>query len=117
MDPNTKSWCGNEAGLSASGDSFYEYLLKEWIRTDHKDVKALELYKSSLESFLKVGLFHKSPQHNLLYVGNYKYGTISNSMSHLACFVGKYQLGFFLFTDYHLNINKWEIFVKTISIM
>ncbi|CAI2735913.1 unnamed protein product [Schistosoma spindalis] len=88
MDPNTKSWCGNEAGLSALGDSFYEYLLKEWIRTDHKDVKALELYKSSLESFLKVGLFHKSPQHNLLYVGNYKYGTISNSMDHLACFVG-----------------------------
>ncbi|CAH8674295.1 unnamed protein product [Schistosoma rodhaini] len=88
MDPNTKSWCGNEAGLSALGDSFYEYLLKEWIRTDHKDVKALELYNSSLESFLKVGLFHKSPQHNLLYVGNYKYGAISNSMDHLACFVG-----------------------------
>ncbi|CAH8569814.1 unnamed protein product [Schistosoma turkestanicum] len=88
MDPHTKVWCGNEAGLSALGDSFYEYLLKEWIRTDHKDVKALELYKSSMESFLKVGLFHKSPRDNLLYVGNYKSGTVSNSMDHLACFVG-----------------------------
>ncbi|KAH8866665.1 Mannosyl-oligosaccharide 1,2-alpha-mannosidase IB [Schistosoma japonicum] len=88
MDPNTKSWCNNEAGLSALGDSFYEYLLKEWIRTNHKDEEALELYNSCMQSFLEVGLFHRSPRDNLLYVGNYRSGTISDSMDHLACFVG-----------------------------
>ncbi|VDQ00757.1 unnamed protein product [Trichobilharzia regenti] len=88
MDPHTKSWCGNEAGLSALGDSFYEYLLKEWIRTGYRDKKALELYNSSLEAFQRVGLFRRSSRDNLLYVGNYKIGSVTNSMDHLACFVG-----------------------------
>ncbi|CAH8873117.1 unnamed protein product [Trichobilharzia szidati] len=88
MDPHTKSWCGNEAGLSALGDSFYEYLLKEWIRTGYRDKKALELYNSSIEAFQRIGLFRRSPRDNLLYVGNYKIGSVSNSMDHLACFVG-----------------------------
>ena len=39
MDPQTGEWRGaDDMSLGSFGDSFYEYLVKEWIRTNKQDV-------------------------------------------------------------------------------
>ena len=38
LDPYQAKWRPGHMSLGACGDSFYEYLLKEWIRTDRRDI-------------------------------------------------------------------------------
>ncbi|VDP78420.1 unnamed protein product [Echinostoma caproni] len=87
VNPRTGSWCGQHAGLSGLADSFYEYLLKEWIRTDHADTQARQMYDEGLQALLSNGLFKQSAAGHL-YLGSYHHGTVSSVMDHLACFAG-----------------------------
>jgi mannosyl-oligosaccharide alpha-1,2-mannosidase len=38
MEPASGRWLGKDLSMGSYGDSFYEYLLKEWIRTGKRDV-------------------------------------------------------------------------------
>ncbi|THD28823.1 Mannosyl-oligosaccharide 1 2-alpha-mannosidase IA [Fasciola hepatica] len=87
LNPRTGSWCGQNAGLSALGDSFYEYLLKEWIRTDGADIQGRQLYDIGLQALFNNGVFKKSAADNL-FLGSYHHGTVNSVMDHLACFAG-----------------------------
>ncbi|CUT98991.1 mannosyl oligosaccharide 12 alpha mannosidase [Echinococcus multilocularis] len=80
-------FCNRRVTLSGEGDSFFEYLLKEWIRTGHADTKARELYDRSLESFEHLGMLRTSKAGSF-YVTDSQHGSPGNTMGHLACFAG-----------------------------
>ncbi|VDM30319.1 unnamed protein product [Hydatigera taeniaeformis] len=82
-----KVFCNRRVTLSGEGDSFFEYLLKEWIRTGHADTKARELYNRSLESFERLNMLRTSKMGSF-YVTDSQHGSPGNSMGHLACFAG-----------------------------
>ena len=39
LHPNTGNWGQEHTSLGALGDSFYEYLLKEWLRSGKRDLQ------------------------------------------------------------------------------
>ncbi|KAF7253102.1 hypothetical protein EG68_07860, partial [Paragonimus skrjabini miyazakii] len=87
LDQTKAEWCANVSGLSGLADSFYEYLLKEWIRTGYRDQEARELYDLGIQALYDNGVFKQSDGGHL-YLGNYADGKVSEVMDHLACFAG-----------------------------
>ncbi|VDO01593.1 unnamed protein product, partial [Rodentolepis nana] len=80
-------FCNRHVTVSGEGDSFFEYLLKEWIRTDHQDVQAIELYNKSLTTFDRLRMIRTSAKGSV-YLTDSQHGSPGQSMSHLACFAG-----------------------------
>lgn len=73
--------------MSGSGDSYYEYLLKNWILTGKKDERYRRLYNAAMEGITK-HLLLRSPGSGLLYTGEGEKNAVGDSMGHLACFTG-----------------------------
>ena len=44
LNPKTGKWGQQHTSVGALGDSFYEYLLKEWIRSGKRDRQAKKLF-------------------------------------------------------------------------
>lgn len=84
---SSPNFCNARVSLSGEGDSFFEYLLKEWIRTGHADTQARELYDQSLASFERLGLIRTS-RFGSVYVTDSNHGVAGQSMTHLTCFTG-----------------------------
>lgn len=72
------------AGYAAMMDSFYEYLLKQWIQFGKKDDWLLELYEDAVEGLLEY-LLRYSENTNYAILG-YLGHTYHPTMDHLACF-------------------------------
>ncbi|CAG0879614.1 unnamed protein product [Darwinula stevensoni] len=75
--------------LGARGDSYYEYLLKQWLQTG----KSLPMFKDDfIEAFkgIKSFLARRTFVNNLLFIGELKSGqaaTFYKKMDHLTCFL------------------------------
>ncbi|KAK6633496.1 hypothetical protein RUM43_001078 [Polyplax serrata] len=86
LNPKTKKWGQHHMSIGALGDSFYEYLLKAWIQSNHEDQEAREMFDNAMtavfEHMLKV-----SPG-GLTYITDVKYERPEHKMDHLACFSG-----------------------------
>lgn len=87
IQPKSHTWCGFHASLAGLGDSFYEYLLKEYIRSNKKDKQALKMYIAAIESVKSAGMIATSKRGHM-YMADYRRGSIQPKMDHLACFVG-----------------------------
>ncbi|KAL2092224.1 hypothetical protein ACEWY4_012022 [Coilia grayii] len=72
--------------LGARADSYYEYLLKQWIQGGKKETELLEDYLQALEGVKKHLLKRSSPS-GLLFVGELSHGHFSPKMDHLVCFL------------------------------
>ncbi|GFR89029.1 mannosyl-oligosaccharide 1,2-alpha-mannosidase [Elysia marginata] len=72
--------------LGARGDSYYEYLLKQWIQSNKK----LDHFKRDFEDSyrgIKSKLFRRSEPNKLLFIGELLGGrNFSPKMDHLVCF-------------------------------
>jgi len=68
--------------LGARGDSYYEYLLKQWIQTG--ELRFKEAYMTAVQGINDRLIF--SSQRNLTYVAELG-GSISHKMDHLVCFL------------------------------
>ena len=73
--------------MGALGDSFYEYLIKEWLRSGKKDSVAKEMFDEAALDIEK-HLVKKSAS-GLTYIAEWKYGRTEDKMDHLACFAGR----------------------------
>lgn len=73
--------------IGALGDSFYEYLLKEYIQSGGTDTTALRMYEEAIDGVTST-LLQTSVQHNLMYFADMKYDRLEHKMDHLACFSG-----------------------------
>uniref|UniRef100_A0A0N4ZE20 alpha-1,2-Mannosidase n=1 Tax=Parastrongyloides trichosuri TaxID=131310 RepID=A0A0N4ZE20_PARTI len=94
-----------EVSLGAMGDSFYEYLLKEWIISKKEDTIAFDMYKKASENIRKKMIIKSSG--NFTYLVELKNGKLTNKMSHLSCFsVGMFALEAYYETD---EVKKNEL--------
>ncbi|KAJ2807280.1 mannosyl-oligosaccharide alpha-1,2-mannosidase [Coemansia guatemalensis] len=89
---------GTFISLGSRGDSYYEYLLKQWLQTRQTEPIFREEYDSAMDGVRKY-LATVSPNQNLTYIGELlriKSATpkFSPKMDHLACFLaGNLALG------------------------
>ncbi|KAL0480040.1 mannosyl-oligosaccharide alpha-1,2-mannosidase [Acrasis kona] len=78
--------------LGALGDSFYEYLLKQYILTN--DMKYWKVYRASVEG-IKRNMVAKSQPNGWTYLAEYRNGQQQPKFDQLVCFVpGMLALGF-----------------------
>jgi hypothetical protein len=84
IDPRTGKFAG-AASMASLSDSFYEYLLKQWILFGKRDQHLLELYEDSVEALL-LHLLRYTPKSHLAFIGHVGIG-YEPTMDHLACFV------------------------------
>lgn len=87
VQPETGNYQGNEIRLGSRGDSYYEYLAKQWLMVDS------QLYKDEYEKSvagIKKYLVAKSEPNGLTYVGEKHAGVegpTDPKMDHLVCFL------------------------------
>lgn len=72
--------------LGARADSYYEYLLKQWIQGGKKEMQLVEDYLQAIEGVQK-NLVQKSSPNGLTFVGELSHGQFSPKMDHLVCFL------------------------------
>ncbi|XP_065784089.1 endoplasmic reticulum mannosyl-oligosaccharide 1,2-alpha-mannosidase-like isoform X1 [Muntiacus reevesi] len=72
--------------LGARADSYYEYLLKQWIQGGKKESQLLEDYLEAVDGIRK-HLLAKSEPRKLTFVGELNHGRFSAKMDHLVCFL------------------------------
>ena len=74
--------------MGALGDSFYEYLLKEWLRSGKTDNVAKEMFDQAATDVENELI--KTSASGLTYFAEQKYGKLEHKMDHLACFGGEF---------------------------
>ncbi|XP_015734192.1 endoplasmic reticulum mannosyl-oligosaccharide 1,2-alpha-mannosidase isoform X2 [Coturnix japonica] len=72
--------------LGARADSYYEYLLKQWIQGGKTENELLEDYMRAIEG-VKKHLLQRSQPKKLTFVGELAHGHFSAKMDHLVCFL------------------------------
>eukprot|EP01062_Namystynia_karyoxenos_P084415 TRINITY_DN9927_c0_g1_i1.p1 TRINITY_DN9927_c0_g1~~TRINITY_DN9927_c0_g1_i1.p1 ORF type:complete len:811 (+),score=282.85 TRINITY_DN9927_c0_g1_i1:41-2473(+) len=80
-------WTTDHVTLGALGDSFYEYLLKQYLLTGKTEQRYKRMYEAAVKGIL-TKLVKKSVPSGQTYVAEYKRGALFNKMDHLACFTG-----------------------------
>jgi len=86
LHPKTGKWGQQHTSVGALGDSFYEYLLKEWLRSGKRDSLAKNMFDEAAKD-IEEQLIQTSA-HGLTYLAEMKYGRLEHKMDHLACFAG-----------------------------
>ncbi|OQR91976.1 mannosyl-oligosaccharide alpha-1,2-mannosidase [Thraustotheca clavata] len=81
--------------LGAGGDSYYEYLLKQWIFSGKKETKYKDMYMTAVNGMMKK-LVGKTKKSGLVFLGELEIsGKLSPKMDHLVCFIpGMLTLGY-----------------------
>ncbi|XP_078406448.1 mannosidase, alpha, class 1B, member 1b [Cetorhinus maximus] len=91
--------------LGARADSYYEYLLKQWIQGGRKEADLLNDYMDAIEG-VKKNLIRKSEPRKLTFVGELSHNQFSPKMDHLVCFLpGTLALG----AHHGLNADHMEL--------
>ncbi|XP_077088848.1 endoplasmic reticulum mannosyl-oligosaccharide 1,2-alpha-mannosidase isoform X1 [Siphateles boraxobius] len=72
--------------LGARADSYYEYLLKQWLQGGKKETELLEDYLQAVEG-VKKNLLRQSSPSKLTFVGELSNGRLNPKMDHLVCFL------------------------------
>jgi len=79
-------WGKKHCSVGAMGDSYYEYLLKEWLRSGKADRQAKEMFEEAIDGIEEVLLQNSSQGH--VYIADWMNGRLVHKMDHLACFAG-----------------------------
>uniref|UniRef100_K3WLS3 alpha-1,2-Mannosidase n=1 Tax=Globisporangium ultimum (strain ATCC 200006 / CBS 805.95 / DAOM BR144) TaxID=431595 RepID=K3WLS3_GLOUD len=85
---------GGKVTLGANGDSYYEYLLKQWLLSGKRETKYKNQYIVAVNGIMDQ-LVAKSKPSGLVFIGELVDGHLSPKMDHLVCFVpGMLALGY-----------------------
>jgi hypothetical protein len=90
VNPKTGKYQGRLIRLGSRGDSYYEYLLKQYLQTNNEEQIYLDMYRESVKG-VKKHMIGKSKPSGLTYVGELDQGiagSLSSKMDHLVCFYG-----------------------------
>ncbi|KAG2179971.1 hypothetical protein INT43_003758 [Umbelopsis isabellina] len=92
IDPNSGNFAGAEIRLGSRGDSYYEYLLKQYLQTGKSEPIYRQMYDQATDAMKKYLIGHSYPS-NYLYLGELPEGknnpsNLSPKMDHLVCFIG-----------------------------
>ncbi|PWW77044.1 Glycoside Hydrolase Family 47 protein [Tuber magnatum] len=86
---DTGKFRGNEIRLGSRGDSYYEYLIKQYLQTKNQEPIYLDMYNAAI-SGVKKHLIAKSHPSHLTFIAelpNGIGGDLSPKMDHLVCFM------------------------------
>jgi Glycosyl hydrolase family 47 len=86
VSPADGSMSGEYFMLGARSDSYYEYLLKQWILTGRSDELMLNNYKQAIRAVRK-RLLRRTTSGGLLYIAEETGNVMSPKMDHLVCFL------------------------------
>lgn len=87
INADTGSFSGSTVTLGARGDSYYEYLLKQWLQTGKTETVYRDMYVEAMGG-VKKHLVKKSPGPlQLTYIAELINGQSSPKMDHLVCFL------------------------------
>jgi len=112
LHPKTGKWGQQHTSVGALGDSFYEYLLKEWLRSGKRDHKAKSMFDEAALD-IEEQLIQTSAS-GLTYIAEMKYGRLEHKMDHLACFAaGMYGLA--AHEEKDANSDRWMEIAKGIT--
>ena len=100
MDSSLGRWNENKSTLGALGDSFFEYLIKAYIQSRHRDQTAIRMYKEAMDAVERNHLLNVS-RSGLLYIADWIFGKPNNKMQHLTCFAG----GMFALGAHHMQMD------------
>merc|ERR1719431_735550 len=112
LHPKTGKWGQQHTSVGALGDSFYEYLLKEWLRSGKRDSQAKKMFDEAAKDIEEM-LIQKSPS-GLTYIAEWKYGRLEHKMDHLACFAGG-MYGLAAENEKDENSERWMDIAKGIT--
>jgi len=113
ISPWTGQWGQDHSSLGAHGDSFYEYLLKEWLRSGKSDELSKEMYDEAVMNVEQILMQNSSE--GLAYLADRRGGMLAHKMDHLACFTGG-MFGLAAINDGdELNKKKWMKFAEEIT--
>jgi hypothetical protein len=87
MHPETLQLGEEHITFGAYGDSFFEYLLKQWLLTGKKEDRYRRMYDKAMDG-LKNKLWHHSTPSNFGYISEWRNGGPVHKMDHLVCFAG-----------------------------
>ena len=90
VNPDTGKYQGHLIRLGSRGDSYYEYLLKQYLQTNKQELVYWDMYRESVEG-VKKHLVSDSYPSGLTFIGeldNGIGGKLSTKMDHLVCFYG-----------------------------
>ncbi|ONH66656.1 Mannosyl-oligosaccharide 1,2-alpha-mannosidase [Cyberlindnera fabianii] len=90
VHPDTGKYQGKLIRLGSRGDSYYEYLLKQYLQTEEREPVYNTMYQESVRG-MKDNLLRKSRPNGLAFLGELENGIngrFSNKMDHLVCFIG-----------------------------
>ncbi|ETW08288.1 hypothetical protein H310_00909 [Aphanomyces invadans] len=94
--------------LGAGGDSYYEYLLKQWLFSDKRETKYKDRYMHAVNGIM-TKLVGRTKKSNWLFLGELSEGTpLRPKMDHLVCFIpGMLALGYVNgMPESHLTLAK-----------
>jgi len=112
LHPKTGKWGQQHTSVGALGDSFYEYLLKEWLRSGKRDAQAKKMFDEAATDIEEM-LIQKSAS-GLTYIAEWKYGRLEHKMDHLACFAGG-MYGLAAAEEKDANSDRWMEIAKGIT--
>ncbi|EDQ92703.1 uncharacterized protein MONBRDRAFT_13888, partial [Monosiga brevicollis MX1] len=93
INANSGRFSGNTVTLGARGDSYYEYLLKQWLLTNKKEDVYKQMYEEVVKSITDQLLTRTKD--GRVYVAERLNGRKSPKMDHLVCFYpGMLALGY-----------------------
>lgn len=90
VQPDTAEYQGSLIRMGSRGDSYYEYLLKQYLQTNNQEKIYWDMYRESVEG-VKKHMVAKSVPNGLTYIGELERGIggpLSPKMDHLVCFYG-----------------------------
>lgn len=90
VNPESGKYQGSLIRMGSRGDSYYEYLLKQYLQTEQQEPIYWKMYKESVEG-VKTKMTKKSEPNGLTYIGELPRGVggnLSPKMDHLVCFYG-----------------------------
>jgi len=112
LNPKTGKWGQQHTSMGALGDSFYEYLLKEWLRSGKTDNTAKEMFDQAATDVENELV--KTSASGLIYFAEQKYGKLEHKMDHLACF-GAGMYGLAAHEEKDENSGRWMAIAKGIT--
>eukprot|EP00092_Neocalanus_flemingeri_P032575 GFUD01035431.1.p1 GENE.GFUD01035431.1~~GFUD01035431.1.p1 ORF type:complete len:656 (+),score=150.26 GFUD01035431.1:141-2108(+) len=112
LHPKTGKWGQQHTSVGALGDSFYEYLLKEWLRSGKRDSQAKKMFDEAATDIEEMLI--QTSASGLTYIAEWKYGRLEHKMDHLACFAGG-MYGLAATEEKDANSERWMEIAKGIT--
>jgi len=122
MNPQSGRWNTGKIAFGALGDSFYEYLIKQWLITKKREGYLRNMWESTMLAMAKL-LVQKTTPSELVYIADWGGASLLHKMDHLACFVpamlaigsqdnGKFDAEFMTLAD-RLGETCYEMYART----